>query len=146
MRYKIVIWGASSHAMVVADIVMLMNEYELVGFLDDINPERRNNIFCGLPIPGGREQLDNLKSTEVSHIIFGFDNCEARLKLSETARSCGFALATVVQPRSVIAENVLIGARTMIGAGAVVVKDVPDGVLAYGVPARVIRMIVEDGH
>lgn len=33
-----------------------------------------------------------------------------------------------------------IGQNTLIGAGAVVVKDVPDDVVVAGVPARVIRM------
>jgi len=32
-----------------------------------------------------------------------------------------------------------VGARCVIGAGAVVVRDVGDDVVAYGVPARVVR-------
>lgn len=32
-----------------------------------------------------------------------------------------------------------VGADTVVGAGAVVVEDVPGGVVAYGVPARVVR-------
>ena len=32
-----------------------------------------------------------------------------------------------------------IGSDVMIGAGSVVLRDIPDGVLAYGVPARVVR-------
>jgi PglD N-terminal domain len=40
MRPKIVIWGAGGHALVVADIIRLRDDYELVGFLDDVNPER----------------------------------------------------------------------------------------------------------
>ena len=38
-----------------------------------------------------------------------------------------------------IAHDVSIGADTVIGAGAAVVADVPDLVVAYGVPARVAR-------
>ena len=38
-----------------------------------------------------------------------------------------------------VADGITIGSRTIIGAGAVVVGDIPDGVVAYGVPARVIR-------
>jgi acetyltransferase EpsM len=66
---------------------------------------------------------------------------------------CGAQLA----PRVVLGGNVTIGSRTfvgigstvvngirvgndcLIGAGSVVVRDIPDRRLAYGVPARVIR-------
>jgi len=40
-----------------------------------------------------------------------------------------------------IAPRVRIGEGTIVGAGAVVVKDLPDRVLAYGVPARVKRKL-----
>lgn len=36
-----------------------------------------------------------------------------------------------------VKDRIEIGARAMIGAGAVVVRDMPEGVLAYGNPARV---------
>jgi acetyltransferase-like isoleucine patch superfamily enzyme len=34
---------------------------------------------------------------------------------------------------------VSIGERAVIGAGAVVLHDVPGGIVAYGVPARAVR-------
>jgi sugar O-acyltransferase (sialic acid O-acetyltransferase NeuD family) len=40
-----------------------------------------------------------------------------------------------------IAPRVRIGAGAVVGAGAAVVDDVPANVLAYGVPARVVRAI-----
>lgn len=36
--------------------------------------------------------------------------------------------------------GIVIGERAVVGAGAVVVKDVPDGAVVVGNPARVIRM------
>ena len=39
----------------------------------------------------------------------------------------------------------VFGAVAVIGAGAVVVNEIPDGVLAYGIPARVIRKIENNG-
>ena len=36
---------------------------------------------------------------------------------------------------------VSIGAMTIVGAGSVVVRDIPDGVVAFGVPARVHRAL-----
>ncbi len=43
---------------------------------------------------------------------------------------------------SMLVAPVTIGARARTGAGAVVTKDVPPGMLAVGVPARVIRKLV----
>jgi sugar O-acyltransferase (sialic acid O-acetyltransferase NeuD family) len=40
---------------------------------------------------------------------------------------------------AVIIHGVSIGAHSIVGAGAVVVKDIPDGVVAFGVPARIHR-------
>jgi maltose O-acetyltransferase len=44
---------------------------------------------------------------------------------------------------AIILPGVRIGSRAVIGAGSVVTRDVPEGVLAAGNPCRVIREIVE---
>lgn len=38
-----------------------------------------------------------------------------------------------------VIQKLHLGADTLIGAGSLVLRDVPDGVVAYGSPARVIR-------
>ena len=218
MRPKVVIWGASGQAMVVADIVRLRGELELVGFLDDVSPERAGTTFCQAPILGGREQLDRLLEDGVRFLILGFGKSAARLALAELARSRGYQLATAIHPQAIVAAGVRIGAGTvikagavvdpgvtigeqvilgsctsvghgsviedgvrvnagarvsgnvtirqatmigvgvaiservrvgrysLIGAGAVVVRDIPDRVVAYGVPARVMRAITVDDY
>ena len=40
---------------------------------------------------------------------------------------------------TVCAPEVHIGERALIGAGAVVISDIPEGMIAFGVPARVYR-------
>jgi maltose O-acetyltransferase len=44
---------------------------------------------------------------------------------------------------AVICPGVTIGSRSVIGAGSVVTRDVPEGVLAAGNPCRVIRQLAE---
>lgn len=43
----------------------------------------------------------------------------------------------------IVCPGVTIGDHTVVGAGAVVTRDLPAGVVAMGVPARVIREIGE---
>ncbi|HBE76239.1 MAG TPA: sugar acetyltransferase [Firmicutes bacterium] len=45
-----------------------------------------------------------------------------------------------------IIQGVAIGKRTIIGAGAVVVHDIPENVVAVGVPARIIKSRERDGE
>jgi sugar O-acyltransferase (sialic acid O-acetyltransferase NeuD family) len=51
---------------------------------------------------------------------------------------------TAVCLQVAVAEKCSIGPHSVIGAGSVVLNDLPDHVLAYGVPARVIRTRKED--
>ena len=57
----IVIWGAGSLAKVVTEILELAGGWEICGYLDAVNPERRKTTFEGYPILGGRETLAELR-------------------------------------------------------------------------------------
>jgi maltose O-acetyltransferase len=46
----------------------------------------------------------------------------------------------------IVNPGVTIGQDTVVGSGAVVTRDLPAGVVAAGVPARVLREIGEDDH
>jgi len=213
MDQKLVIWGAAGHALVVADIIRLRGEFEIAGFLDDVDPTRAGTEFFGSSVLGGREQLESLKLQGINNLTFGIGNCAARLKLSGLAREKGFRFIAAVHPQAVVAgdaevgpgtmiaagavinsgtrigenaiintsasidhecviedaahispgvhlagkvsvgrgawvgigatvvDGVKIGAGAMVGAGAVVLEDIPDGMLAFGVPARVIKKL-----
>jgi UDP-N-acetylbacillosamine N-acetyltransferase len=120
MLTKLVLWGASSHAIVIADIIRLRGDYEIVGFLDDIGLQRHNTEFCGATILGGREQLHTLKDQNVHHLLMAFGNNRGRLRLSQLARAKGYALATAIHPMTAIAADAQVGEGTVIMAGAVV--------------------------
>ncbi len=212
---KLVIWGASGHSRVVAEIVCLEGKYDLVGFLDDVKPDRTGTLFAGRPILGGRDPLAALRESGAHHLIIAIGSCVVRLKLSRMVESRGLSLATAIHPRATVSpdtvigpgtviaagsvvnpgtrvgtgviintgasidhdcvigdgahvspgaclagrvrvgeaswigagatiiDRVSVGAGSIIGAGAVVLHDVPDGVVAYGVPAKVVRNVEE---
>jgi UDP-N-acetylbacillosamine N-acetyltransferase len=116
----LLIWGASGHARVVADIICLAGKFEITGFIDDINPSRHGSKFCGAEILGGQEKLGQLHSMGNRHIILGFGNCEARLASSIVVQKLGFELVNAIHPRAIVAQGVAIGAGTVIMAGAVI--------------------------
>jgi acetyltransferase EpsM len=120
VKRKLIIWGASGHALVVADVIRLMGNYEIVGFLDDMNLERHNTEFCGARIIGGKEQLDILREKGIKYLMFGFGDCAARLNLSSYVRAKGFCLATAIHPKSIVANDVQIGSGTLVAGGAVI--------------------------
>ena len=210
---KAVIWGASGHALVVADILRLMENYAIVGYLDSINPHRSGELFGGASILGGQEKLEGLKSAGINYLALGVGDCKARLELANIAMAAGFSLITAVHPSAIVAssahlgpgsvvcagsvvnpeaslglavivntcasvdhecvladgvhlspgvhlagrvtvgrgavlgvgsvvrDGISVGEGCIIGAGAVVVSDLPADIMAYGVPARVIRKI-----
>lgn len=45
----------------------------------------------------------------------------------------------------IVCPGVTIGADTVVGAGSVVTRDLPAGVLAVGSPARVVRRLTDEG-
>ncbi|SRR6266404_2928864 len=115
-RKPLLIWGASGHALVVADIIRLNSDYSLVGFID--NSPTAASEFCGLPV------FPNLslavESTGAADVIFGFGNCKARLDLEKQVRTHGLSLATAIHPSAVIASDAVIGAGSVIAALAVI--------------------------
>lgn len=142
-----VIWGASGHALVVADIVRLCAEYKIVGFLDDVNLDRHGTKFCGATLLGGQEQLDRLLQEGIKKIIFAFGDGEARLRLSHLARQKGFDLITAIHPRAIIANDAIIGSGSVIVAGAVINPGVKLGenVIVNTCASVDHECVVEDG-
>ena len=67
----------------------------------------------------------------------GTMQCESDWSVEQTFVKKGASIGS----SSTILCGVTIGENSIIGAGSVVTKDVPDNVIAAGVPARVLRKI-----
>ena len=50
----------------------------------------------------------------------------------------------VITTGAIVIGDIHVGTGALVGAGAVVTKDIPDNSLAVGVPARVIKEIEND--
>jgi acetyltransferase EpsM len=111
------IWGASGHARVVADIVRLNNQYELAGFVD--NTPSAPNRFLNHTVYHDLEALRAVRDDGVASVIVAVGDCNARMRLGETAVDLGFALVSAIHPRAIVASDASIGAGTVVAAGAV---------------------------
>jgi UDP-N-acetylbacillosamine N-acetyltransferase len=117
---KIVIWGTSGHAKVVTEVVLLSGKYDIYGYIDNMNNNRKGKLFLSKPILGGEEILENIKKLSVNKMILGFGDCKARLILWERMKELGFQFITAIHPNSVISHSSDIGEGTVVMAGAIV--------------------------
>ena len=97
--------------------------------------------------------LDPARVEIGSNVLFG-PNVQvytATHPLDATQRRTGLEFAKEIRIGSnvwigggaIICPGVTIGDRSVIGAGSVATKDVPEGVFAAGIPCRVIRQLAE---
>lgn len=125
-----------------------------------INPP----FYCdyGTHIEVGKNFFANYNCTilDVAKVVIG-DNCQMAPNVAiytaghpvhpairNTAYEYGIEVTigdnVWIGGNTVICPGVHIGSNTVIGAGSVVTKDVPDWVIAAGNPCRVIRKITEE--
>jgi acetyltransferase EpsM len=87
--------------------------------LDDVDPARRGQGFCGAKILGGREQLPLLLRRGMREMIIGFGDCR-RLEAAIEAEKHGFHFVSAVYPHSIVAGDVELGEGSLVAAGAVI--------------------------
>ena len=125
-----------------------------------INPP----VYCdyGTHIEVGKNFFANYNCTilDVAKVVIG-DNCQlapnvaiytAGHPVHPASRNTGYEYGVEVTigdnvwvgGNTVICPGVHIGSNTVIGAGSVVTKDLPDWVIAAGNPCRVIRKITDE--
>lgn len=119
MPGKLVILGASGHAKVVAEIARQLR-FEVVGFIDEINLNRRGESFCGSTVWGGLEELPGLFASGVRQAIVGFGDNSLRITSGAALESLGFELVSAIHPTAVISSDVIIGKGTVVAAGAII--------------------------
>jgi UDP-N-acetylbacillosamine N-acetyltransferase len=119
MDHRVVIWGASGHAKVAAGILRAAG-FEISGFIDEINPDRRGEIFCGSLVCDTWQDLINFQQNGINNIIIAFGNNKQRYEKGLFAEALGFNLINAIHRSAVIAEDITIGAGSLVAAGAIV--------------------------
>lgn len=116
---QVVIWGASGHAAVVAEIIRAVGEYEIAGFITDtpvasapgIDPAR---IF------DTRECLGTIRESGIALMIIAIGRNSARLDVAGLAQGAGFTFVTAVHPAAIVSTTSTVGPGSVIAAGSVI--------------------------
>ena len=69
--------------------------------------------------------------------ISTIDNCSGKVVLKQNCK---------VGSHSIVLPGVTIGRNSIVGAHSLVKHNIPDNVVAFGVPARVVRKLVEENE
>jgi sugar O-acyltransferase (sialic acid O-acetyltransferase NeuD family) len=92
-----------------------------------VNPDAEIQDFCILNT--GAQLEHNCFMGEFSHLSAG----------SITGGKVRIGKFSAITLGVTIMDRINIGENTVIGSGSIVTKDLPDNVLAYGIPAKIIR-------
>jgi sugar O-acyltransferase (sialic acid O-acetyltransferase NeuD family) len=114
-RPRLLIVGAGGHARVVADAAEECGAWSSIGFLDDRFPELRAS--GPWTVVGALAQLDVL-ATAHDELVVAIGDAKARMRIIEQLVTQGRRLATIVHPRATVSRHAVVGAGTMILAGA----------------------------
>ncbi len=108
-------------------IVQNVEKFEL-GYKTDIGAFSYINAQYGVVV----EDYVQIGSHCSIYSISTIDNKQGKVHLK---RNCKIGSHSTVMP------NVTIGENAIVGANSLVLSDIPDNVIAFGVPAKVIRKI-----
>lgn len=114
---RLLIVGAGGHGRSVAEAVLLAEQCELAGFVDDAFPSLPQ--VWGLPVLGPITGLADCRS-HADMAIVAMGNNRLREALQGQLVAAGFGLMTVVHPHAMVSPRAVVGAGCAIMAGAVV--------------------------
>jgi UDP-3-O-[3-hydroxymyristoyl] glucosamine N-acyltransferase len=121
--------------------VQLLNEFEVMGFVDD-GAYIRGECVSGFSVLGPAKNFESYLNI-AKHAIVAIGNNALREALSIQVASAGFNLINVIHPRAVVSVSAHLGVGNVVMAGAVVGTG---ATLGNGVIVNSGAVIDHDAH
>lgn len=121
---NVLIIGAGGHGKVVADTLIAMDGATQIAFLDDRFPGLSQVSYW--PVVGRADQIECYRD-QFAEVVVAIGHSETRLDYAQRALASGYQLPVVVHPFSYVSPSAVLGAGTVVFAGAVVQSDVKLG-------------------
>lgn len=119
MSKKILIIGAGGHGRSVADLVLQLPSYKLIGFLDDNFPQLQKIWTLQVFGKVGKNELDALKDCVDCVFVAIGDNAQRKI-IFDLVVSMEFHIPFLVHPMAYVSPRAVLGAGTVVMANAVV--------------------------
>ncbi len=116
MANPLIIYGASGHAKVVIDTARSMGGFDIIACIDD-DPAKAGTVHMGVPVLGS---IDQVSRWHKAQLFLAIGDNAVRLRIAAGLGQHQVTYATLIHPRAVVAGDVVIGAGSLIAAGAVV--------------------------
>ena len=116
----VVIYGASGHGKVIADIIERSGGV-VRAFVDD-NPSLWGRPFFGLPLWNGMEAVLDQQEKEAHEysVIVAVGNNPIRREIARKLQAAGVTFATAIHPMACVGRDVEIGEGTVVMANGVI--------------------------
>lgn len=139
---KIVLLGGGGHAKVLIDLIRVLNQYEIIGILDE--QLKLGTEISGFQVIGADDVLIDLHKKGIKNACIAVGSVKDNSKrktLYEKVKYAGFSIPALVHPSAIISDksqiqegvqvmagaviqtNCMIGENTIINTGAIVEHD-----------------------
>jgi sugar O-acyltransferase (sialic acid O-acetyltransferase NeuD family) len=126
-KEKLVLLGSGGHAKCVLDILEEMDSYEIIGVTTQ---DETRKDFCGYPILGNNETLQDLYMEGIRYIalgVGGYTDNNQRKALYTKLKQLGFTVVSAIHPSAMISKTVSLGEGNIIFSGVIMIPDVQVG-------------------
>lgn len=117
-KISLIIYGAGDHAKVIIDLVEKLNQYNIVGLIDDAKPD--GSLVLNYSVLGDQTILDQKDKKELLHAFVAIGNSLWRREKSNFLTKNDFNLISLLHPFTSLGKNVTYQSGTCICAGVVI--------------------------
>jgi sugar O-acyltransferase (sialic acid O-acetyltransferase NeuD family) len=122
-KEKLLILGASLFAEEIADVLSDFNQFELVGFVEGINPEKCHQPLFNLPVIW----IDDVSKLDKTYKSICAVGSTKRKQFIQQALNLGLSFTSVIHPLAKISKATSVGEGCIVCAGAIIASHVNIG-------------------